>query len=97
MKNCAISDDQIFANMMDYSITSSSRPVMQQYSYEELKTGTIEYEGHKIRTSPLSSYRNARAIANELKDWIEKGEFELTVPAFNLPKDSGVKSLEIRE
>lgn len=97
MKNCAISDDQIFANMMDYSITSSSRPVMQQYSYKELKTGTIEYEGHKIRTSPLSSYRNARAIANELKDWIEKGEFELTVPAFNLPKDSGVKSLEIRE
>ena len=97
MKNCAISDDQIFANMMDYSITSSSRPVMQQYSYADLKTGMIEYEGHKIRTSPLSSYKNARAIANELKDWVEKGEFELTIPSFNLPKDSSVKSLEIRE
>ncbi|MBO5669128.1 MAG: homocysteine biosynthesis protein [Candidatus Methanomethylophilaceae archaeon] len=97
MKNCAISDEEIFANMMDYSITSSSRPAMQQYSYADLRSGSIEYEGHTIRTSPLSSYKYARAIANELKDWIEKGEFELTVPSFSLPKDSGVKSLEIRE
>ena len=97
MKNCAISDDEIFANMMDYSITSSSRPAMQQYSYADLRSGSIEYEGHTIRTSPLSSYKYARAIANELKDWIEKGEFELTVPSFSLPKESGVKSLEIRE
>ena len=97
MKNCAISDEEIFANMMDYSITSSSRPAMQQYSYADLRSGSIEYEGHTIGTSPLSSYKYARAIANELKDWIEKGEFELTVPSFSLPKDSGVKSLEIRE
>ena len=97
MKNCAISDEEIFANMMDYSITSSSRPSMQQYSYADLRSGSIEYEGHTIRTSPLSSYKYARAIANELKDWIEKGEFELTVPSFSLPKESGVKSLEIRE
>jgi len=97
MKNCAISDEEIFANMMDYSITSSSRPAMQQYSYADLRSGSIEYEGHTIRTSPLSSYKYARAIANELKDWIEKGEFELTVPSFSLPKESGVKSLEIRE
>ena len=97
MKNCAISDEEIFANMMDYSITSSSRPAMQQYSYADLRSGSIEYEGHTIRTSPLSSYKYARAIANELKDWIEKGEFELTVPSFSLPKESSVKSLEIRE
>lgn len=97
MERCAISDEQIFANMMDYCITESNRPVMQQYSYAELKSGTIEYEGRKIRTSPLSSYRNARAIANELKDWIEKGEFELTIPSFGLPKDNGVRTLEIRE
>ena len=97
MKNCAITDDDIYANMMDYSITSSNRPVMKQYSYAELKRGVIEYEGHGIRTSPLSSYRNARAIANELKDWIEKKEFELTVPSFKLPDTGVVKPLEIRE
>ena len=97
IKNCAISDEEIFANMMDYSITSSSRPTMQQYSYADLKKGTIEYEGRTIRTSPLSSYKNARAIASELKDWIEKGEFELTIPAFRLPSEGKVKSLEIRE
>ncbi|MGN1045291.1 MAG: homocysteine biosynthesis protein, partial [Candidatus Methanomethylophilaceae archaeon] len=97
MKNCSIADDDIYANMMDYSITSSNRPVMKQYSYAELKRGVIEYEGHGVRTSPLSSYRNARAIANELKDWIEKREFELTVPSFRLPDTGVVKSLEIRE
>ncbi len=97
IKRAAISDEDIYANMMDYSITSRSRPALRQYSYAELKRGIIEYEGHGIRVSPLSSYRNARLIANTLKDWIEKGEFELTVPSVKLPEQSAVKPLEIRE
>jgi len=97
IKRAAISDEDIYANMMDYSITSRSRPSLRQYSYAELKRGIIEYEGHGIRVSPLSSYRNARLIANTLKDWIEKGEFELTVPSVKLPEQSAVKPLEIRE
>ena len=97
IKRAAISDEDIYANMMDYSITSRSRPTLRQYSYAELKRGIIEYEGHGIRVSPLSSYRNARLIANTLKDWIEKGEFELTVPSVKLPEQSAVKPLEIRE
>ena len=96
LERAAISDDQIFANMVDYSVTSKSRPVLRQYSYAELKRGIIEYEGHGIRTSPLSSYKGARDVANTLKDWIEHSEFELTVPSTALPKEGKVKGLEIR-
>ena len=97
IKRTAISDEEIFANMVDYSVTSSKRPQLKQYSYAELKSGLIEYEGHKIRTSSLSSYRGARAVANNLKDWIEKGEFQLTQSVLKLPDKGVVKSLEIRE
>lgn len=97
MKNCAISDSEIFGNLIDYSVTSKSRPVLRQYSYEEMKRGIIEYEGHGIRTSPLSSYRGARLVAEKLKDWIEHSEFELTVPSVMLPKEGKTKGLEVRE
>ena len=97
IERAAISDDMIYANMTDYSVTSRKRPVLRQYTYAELKRGIIEYEGHGIRTSPLSSYKGARDVANKLKDWIEHSEFELTVPNMVLPKEGAVKTLEVRE
>lgn len=97
IRRAAVSDDEIFANMVDYSVTSSKRPVLKQYSYAELRSGVIEYEGQRIRTSSLSSYRKARSVAVNLKDWIEKGEFQLSKPVSNLPEKGIVKPLEIRE
>ena len=97
MRNCAISDEDIYTNLTDYSVTSRSRPVLAQYTYAQLKSGKIEYDGQTIRTSPLSSYRNARIVAATLKDWIEHGEFTITEPVAKLPEHSAVKTLEIRE
>lgn len=97
IRRAAVSDDEIFANMVDYSVTSSKRPVLKQYSYAELRSGVIEYEGQRIRTSSLSSYRKARSVAVNLKDWIEKGEFQLSKPVSNMPEKGIVKPLEIRE
>jgi uncharacterized protein (DUF39 family) len=96
MQRAAITDDQIYSTMYDYSVTSRSRPALRQYSYAEMKRGIIEYEGHGIRTSPLSSYKGARDVAGKLKDWIEHSEFELTVPSMPLPKEGKVQPLEIR-
>lgn len=93
MKRCAISDEEIFARLTDYSVTSRARPALRQVSYAELKSGEIEYNGHKIKTSSLSSYKYAREIAGKLKSWIENGEFELTEPVMCLPKESKVKPL----
>ena len=96
MKRCAISDEEIYANLIDYSITSKSRPVLDRYNYAELRSGMIDYEGHKLRTSSLSSYWGARMVAAELKDRIEKGEFILNKPSMELPKEGKVKGLVVK-
>lgn len=96
MKKCAISDEEIYANLIDYSVTSKSRPVLDRYNYAELRSGMIDYEGHKLRTSSLSSYWGARMVAAELKDRIEKGEFILNKPSMELPKEGKVKGLVVK-
>ena len=96
MQKCAISDEEIYANLIDYSVTSKSRPVLDRYNYAQLRSGTIDYEGRTIRTSALSSYWGARKVAAELKDWIEKGEFILNKPTMILPKEGKVKGLTVK-
>ena len=96
MKKCAISDEDIYANLIDYSVTSKSRPVLDRYSYAELRSGIIDYEGHKVRTSSLSSYWGAKKVAAELKDRIVKGEFILNKPSMELPKEGKVKGLVVK-
>ncbi len=96
IKRTAISDEDIYACLVDYSVTSKSRPVLGNYTYAQLRSGIIEHEGHKIRTSSLSSYWGAKIVAADLKDRIEKGEFLLTKPSVMLPKEGKVKGLEIK-
>ena len=92
MKRCAISDEEIFAELNDYS-QHTNRPGLARYSYSQLRSGTIEYEGRKIRTSSMSSYAGARRVADQLKDWIEHGEFLLNKPCLALPKEGKLKPL----
>lgn len=95
IERCAISDDQIYAEMVDYSLPSG-RTCMHRYTYEELRSGSIEYNGKKIRTSSLSSLSGAREVADTLKDWIEHGEFTLDQPSRMLPKEGKVQGLKER-
>ncbi|AMK13572.1 methanogeneis marker protein 16 [methanogenic archaeon mixed culture ISO4-G1] len=95
MKRCAISDEEIFAQMVDYS-QPVERPPMARYSYAQLRSGRIQYEGKSIRTSSLSSYSGARQIANILKDWIEHKEFELNRPVMSFPRNVSLKKLQER-
>lgn len=92
MRRCSISNEEIFAELVDYSLPSV-RPPMQRYSYAELRSGTIEYEGRKIRTSSMSSLYGARKVADTLKDWIEHGEFLLNQPCLGFPKEGKLKGL----
>jgi uncharacterized protein (DUF39 family) len=68
---------------MDYP-KGLSKP-LAEVSYEELRSGTIEVDGKKVITAPLSSYYKARQIANILKEWIEGGKFTLGEPQQILP------------
>jgi L-aspartate semialdehyde sulfurtransferase len=97
MKRASVSDEDIYANLVDYSVTSKVRPSLAQYNYAQLRSGSIEYNGKKIRTSSLSSYWGAKKVAALLKDWIENGEFEITQFVKGLPKSGSVKGLEIKE
>lgn len=91
-----ISDGEIYANMTDYSLTERDKPTLAQYSYEELRSGSVEYDGHTIRTSSMSSYKKARDVANTLKGWIEAKEFLLSEPVQPLPAENRLGTLEVR-
>jgi uncharacterized protein (DUF39 family) len=95
MKCVAISDKDIFAPVLDYSIQSRNRKPIKEVSYAQLRSGAIELFGKKVKTSSLSSYYLARQIAEKLKGMIQKGEFLLTEPVERLPEDMAFEPLEI--
>jgi uncharacterized protein (DUF39 family)/CBS domain-containing protein len=92
-----ISDHEISCKIYDYGVPRRDRPIIQETNYHELKTGKITIDGNEVQTSPLSSFKKALEIAEELKTWIEKGEFLLTNPVKSIPnKGCTVNPLEIR-
>ena len=95
MKCVAISDKDIFAPVLDYSIQSRNRKPIKEVSYAQLRSGAIELFGKKVKTSSLSSYYLARQIAEKLKGMIQKGEFLLTEPVERLPEDMAFEPLDI--
>jgi len=93
----AVSNHELKTTIVDYSVPKRVKPNYGQVSYAELRSGSIEINGKKIPTAPLSSLAKARQIAEILKEWITKGEFTLTEPVESLPLQSKPQSLEIRE
>ncbi|NLU04897.1 MAG: CBS domain-containing protein, partial [Methanothermobacter sp.] len=91
-----ISDEDIVCRVIDYGVPGRSRPVVKETNYKELKSGKIEINGMEVPASPLSSIRRALKIAEELKSWIERGDFLLTEPVKRLPSRSATRPLEIR-
>ena len=58
---------------------------MTHVNYAQLKSGSIQWNGKTIKTAPLSSYKKAKEIAETLKGWIQRGNFEITKPVVTLP------------
>lgn len=96
MKAVSVSDEQLFAPVVDYSVQSRNRRPIKHASYAELRSGRIELFGKEVRTSSLSSYLKARQIAEVLSERIENGEFTLTEPVAPLPQDRSQGTLEVR-
>ncbi|MDA3832840.1 MAG: homocysteine biosynthesis protein [Spirochaetales bacterium] len=93
-KACMIRNEQIQTQVMDYS--EADKPSLAVVNYKQLRSGTIEVNGRKIKTAPLSSLLKARKIAWELKQQIDKGEFYLTSPVQPFPKQTATKNLKQR-
>jgi uncharacterized protein (DUF39 family) len=82
-----VADKDIEVPIVDYG-KDYPNGVNQNYgfvTYEQLKTGTIQFNDKEIPTVPLSSVAKAREIAGILKKWIQKGRFMLGEPQFTLP------------
>ncbi|MFO7635836.1 MAG: homocysteine biosynthesis protein [Clostridia bacterium] len=67
------------------------------FTYEQLRSGWVEYRGRKVPTAPLSSLPRAREIAQVLKKWVAMGEFLLTEASTTLQKPDIINQLTIRE
>jgi uncharacterized protein (DUF39 family) len=97
MKNVSIEDKDIYTNIIDYSVQKRSKPSLKRVSYKELRSGKVSLDGEEIKTAPLSSLEKARSIAQELKTWIQKGDFFIQEPIQAFPLNNRLKSLEIVE
>ncbi|MDD1703251.1 MAG: homocysteine biosynthesis protein [Methanoregula sp.] len=76
----AVRDEDITVDLVDYGVPSRNRPLVRKVNYKELRSGTVEINGEQIRTSSLSSFRRARQVAAELKNWVENGKMQLALP-----------------
>jgi uncharacterized protein (DUF39 family) len=96
----AVSDADILAPVVDYSEAYPQRKtdILGEVSYKQLKSGKISVNGKNVSTSGLSSYSKALKIANQLKDWIQSGEFLLTEPVAEIPGvESGISFKPLKE
>ncbi|MEN6444253.1 MAG: homocysteine biosynthesis protein [Methanoregula sp.] len=76
----AVCDEDISVDLIDYGVPSRSRPLVRKVTYAELRSGSVEINGEEVRTSSLSSFRQARNVAQELKKWVENGTMQLALP-----------------
>ena len=87
INNCSVSDQNIVAPVIDFSIPRRVRPTFGLVSYEQLQKGRVNIDGKAVRVAPLASKYRSLMVAQELKQWIETGKFTLTEPVASLPSD----------
>lgn len=93
LEKTAVRDSEIFTKLVD---KSGLEELDETFSYEQLRSGKVEFNGRTISTAPLSSLKKAREIAGLLKEQIVKGQFYLTQPVAALPSKNTVNKLEVR-
>jgi len=94
-KRVSINNSQIETSVLDYGTVGT--PKLGQVTYDELQSGTIKVKGKKIRTAPVASLKKARKIADELKKWLQNGEFEVTKPVQMFPANTSLNTLQETE
>lgn len=87
IRSCAVSDRDIVAPIIDFSIPRRVRPTFGLVTYEQLKSGRVSIEGKTVRVAPLASIAFSRQVAEELKAAIITNQFTLTEPVASLPSD----------
>lgn len=94
-RRVSIANSQIETSVLDYG--TEGMPRLAQVNYEQLRSGSIKVKGKKIRTAPVSSLAKARKIAQELKEWLQNGQFEVSRPVQLFPQNTALNSLKETE
>jgi L-aspartate semialdehyde sulfurtransferase len=94
-RRVSIANSQIETSVLDYG--TEGMPKLAEVNYEQLRSGSIKVKGKKIRTAPVSSLAKARKIAQELKEWLQKGQFEVSRPVQLFPQHTALNSLKETE
>lgn len=98
LRATTIRDRDIYAPVIDYSADypNSTGKALGRVSYEELKTGKVEINGHQVEAGSLSSYAMALEIAGILKEEIKAGKFLLGKPLERLPLNQPMQPLSVK-
>ena len=88
------SNEEIETVIEDYGLPG--RPVIGEVNYARLRSGWLELNRKKVKTSPLSSLLMAREISQVLKVKISRGSFLLTSPVELFHEERTIKQLEKR-
>lgn len=77
-----VSDADIDVPIRDYGYDypNGINRILGHVTYEELRSGEINFNGKKIPTIPMTSYSMSLEVADKLKKWILDGKFLLTEP-----------------
>ena len=93
----SVRNRDIYTQVVDYGVPERSKPVLRKVSYQELRSGSIELNGRKVLTAPLTSLRKSREIAQLLKDMIYQKKFFLQEPIQKLPEEGRYNPLKETE
>ena len=97
MVDLAVSNEHLYTDIYDYGVSERSRRVIKTVSYAELRSGSVELEGRKVKTAPLSSLYKARQIAAELREKLLDGSFVMTQAVSALPRRETMNVLSAEE
>jgi len=87
-------NSEILTTCFDYSTGELARPEMGRFSYEQLRSGSVEINGKTVVTSTMTSISISREIAQILKESIQSGEFALQQPIKNIANLGEFKPLK---
>jgi len=95
-KSTAITNDRIETNLLDYGVARRERPVIKKVRYSELLSGKVELNGACIKAAPLSSFKLAYDIMDELGKWIAEKRFFFPQEVEPLASERKFKPMMVR-
>lgn len=90
-----VRDEDIYTEILDYSVQRRNRPSYGKVNYRQLRSGKIKINEKQVQTGPISSYFKALEISNILKKKIGEGKFYLTDFVAPLPLEEKYNNLDI--